>query len=199
VEVLVALVDRAQRILTTPAAEWPVIAQEPATPASLYSGYIVPLAAIPPIGSFLSTVLFLHRGIFAAAVISLVSFVAALVSVYLVALIAENVAPSFGAGKDRIAALKWVAYSYTASWVAGIALLIPVIGAFVALLGSLYSLYLLFLGAVPVMRVPQEKAIGYVAVVIVAAIVLGVFVGLIVGILFGILAAGTMLTTGGIH
>ena len=42
-----ALVDRVKNILLSPRTEWPVIDAEPATVASLYTGYIMPLAAIP--------------------------------------------------------------------------------------------------------------------------------------------------------
>jgi len=198
VRFLVALVDRVQKILTAPKAEWPVIAQEPATPAGLYSGYIVPLAAIGPIAAFISTGVFLHRGFLLAAVVALVSFAGALISVFVVALIAEALAPSFGAAKDRSQALKWAAYSSTAAWVSGIFNLVPIFGALLVLLGSLYSLYLFFLGAVPVMRVPQEKAVGYVVIVIVAEIVLSVLIGIVLGIVVGILAAGAAITSGGL-
>ena len=44
-----ALVDRVKNILLSPRTEWPVIDAEPATVASLYTGYIMPLAAIPVI------------------------------------------------------------------------------------------------------------------------------------------------------
>lgn len=196
-----ALVDRAQRIITAPAAEWPVIATEPATVGALYSGYIVPLALIAPICSFVSSAIFLHRpgGIVAAAVIAVMSFVLELVNVFIVALIAEALAPSFNGVKDRIQALKWVSYSYTAKWVSGIALLIPIAGALIALIGGLYSLYTLYLGAVPMIKVPQEKAVGYVVVVILVAIVIAVIITFIVGIVFAMMAAGAIMSTGGIH
>ncbi|MBD5654921.1 MAG: hypothetical protein IAI50_07035 [Candidatus Eremiobacteraeota bacterium] len=43
------MIDRVRGIITLPAAEWPLIALEPATPSSPYSSYIVPLALIAPI------------------------------------------------------------------------------------------------------------------------------------------------------
>ena len=43
------LVERVKNILLTPRPEWEVIDGEPATPASLYTGYIIPLAAIGPL------------------------------------------------------------------------------------------------------------------------------------------------------
>ena len=43
------LIARVKGILLTPKTEWPVIAGESTTVADLYKGYIVWLAAIPPI------------------------------------------------------------------------------------------------------------------------------------------------------
>ena len=48
------LIARVKAILLTPKTEWPVIAGEPTTVADLYKGYIVWLAAIPPLAAFLS-------------------------------------------------------------------------------------------------------------------------------------------------
>ena len=64
----------------------------------------------------------------------------------------------FGGLADRASAFKLVVYGSTAAWVAGVFQLIPGLGL-LALLG-LYSLYLYYVGATPVMRVPQDKAAG---------------------------------------
>jgi hypothetical protein len=177
-----SLVDRARNIITNPAAEWPVIAAEPASVGSLYTGYIIPLALIAPICSFISGAFFLHHLVL-GAVAAVVSFVLELVYVFVAALIAQALAPNFGGANDRMAALKWIAYSYTPRWLSGIFLLIPIFGSFVVLLASLYSLYLLYVGTTPVMRVPQERAVGYVVIVIVTLIVLGILIGFILGII----------------
>ncbi|MBD5635947.1 MAG: YIP1 family protein [Candidatus Eremiobacteraeota bacterium] len=174
-----SLVNRVQNIIIRPKLEWPVIAMEPATPASLYTSYIIPLAAIGPIFSFLSYALFLHHPIVGAAIAAL-SFVLELAYVFVAALIAQALASSFDGANDRIEALKWIAYSYTPRWVAGIALVIPIFGALLLLVASIYSLYVLYLGVGPTMRVPPEKSVGYVVVVILCLILVGFVVGAIV-------------------
>lgn len=186
-------------MISSPQTEWPAIAVEPTTPGALYSGYIVPLALITPICSFVSEVVFQHRSLFLGSVVFVVAFVMELIAVYIVALLAEALAPSFNGVRDRNQALKWIAYSYTPRWIAGIATLIPGVGALIALLGSLFSLYLLYLGAVPVMRVPSEKAAGFTIVVILASIVLFVVIGFALGIIIAFLAAGAILTTRALH
>ena len=56
-----------------------------------------------------------------------------------------------------------------------------VIDAEPATVAGLYSLYLLYLGLPVVMKSPKEKAMGYTAVVIIAAIVLFMVIGLAAG------------------
>ncbi len=59
-------------------------------------------------------------------------------------------APSFGGRKDEMQALKTVAYAYTAAWLAGGGQILPWVGMLILLAGSLYSIYLLSLTALPV-------------------------------------------------
>jgi hypothetical protein len=176
-----ALVDRVKNILLSPRTEWPVIDAEPATVASLYTGYIMPLAAIPAICQAIGMSLIgytipivgghVKAPIGSALVSAAVMYCFTLVGVFLMALVADALAPSFGGTKNQLQALKVVAYSYTASWVGGIIYLIPALSVIGVLFG-LYSLYLLFLGLPVLMKAPQEKAIGYTVVVIICCIVI---------------------------
>jgi hypothetical protein len=90
--------------------------------------------------------------------------------VYLVALVADLAAPSFGGQRDTEQAFKVVAFASTATWVAGVVYLVPSL-AILALLGSVYSVYLLYLGVPEVMAVPRDRALGYTAVVAVTGLV----------------------------
>jgi hypothetical protein len=92
-----------------------------------------------------------------------------------------------------VRALKLAAYSLTALWVAQIALLIPVAGALIALIGLVYSLYLFFLGVPVLGKSTTEKALPFTIVVVVCAIVVMYLIGLIARTLgFGFGAAGPM-------
>jgi Yip1 domain len=183
------IITRAKSILLTPRAEWPVIAAEPDTVGGLYTGYIVILAAIPAIVRFISSSLigvsvpFLgsyRLPIAAGLTTAVLTYVLALVGTFVVALIVEALAPSFSAEKNRVQALKVVAYAYTASWVAAIIGIIPGLGLLAALAGAVYSIYLLNMGLPYTMKCPPEKAIGYTAVTIIVAIIVGVVLSLIV-------------------
>jgi hypothetical protein len=110
---------------------------------------------------------------------AVVTFVLTLVMVYVLALIIDKLAPTFAGTSNQIQALKVAAYSYTASWVVGIFMLVPAL-SFLAILG-VYSLYLLYLGLPVLMKSPAEKALSYTAVVIIAAIVLFMVIGVVAG------------------
>jgi hypothetical protein len=176
-----ALVDRVKNILLSPRAEWQVIDAEPATVSSLYTGYIAPLAAIPAICQAIGMSMIgmsipfvgghYKTPIVSALTSAVVAYVLGLVAVYIVALVVDGLAPTFGGTKNMTQALKVVAYSYTAAWVGGVFSLIPVLGI-IGLLFGLYSLYLLYLGLPVLMKSPVDKAVGYTVVVVICTIVI---------------------------
>jgi len=176
------LIARVKGILLTPKTEWPVIAGESTTVADLYKGYIMWLAAIPPIFAFLVAVRF-----FAGLALSqlIVTYALGLAMVFVVALIVDALAPSFGGTKDRVQALKTVAYAYTASWIAGIAAILPFISLLIMLVAGIYGIYLLYLGLPHTMKCPQDKAAGYTAVIIIIVIVLTFVIGAVVAAVTG--------------
>lgn len=198
------IVARVKAILSTPRTEWPVIAAEPATTQSLYTGYILILAALPAIARFIKDSL-LGSGVLGVTVripvgagigAMVLGYVLSLVVLYVLALIVSALAPSFGGQKDTVQALKAVAYAWTAYWVASIAVILPWIGGLICIAGLIYAIYLLFLGLPHTMKCPEEKAAGYTAVSVIIGIVLSLIVGAIVGAIFlsGIMVGGAMHT-----
>jgi hypothetical protein len=174
------LVARAKAIILTPDTEWPIIDAEPATVASLYRNYIMILAAIPPLATFLHGVLFgygafgyTYRPSFIHALISaVVQYAFTLGGAYVLAFIVDALAPTFQGQKNLVQALKLVAYASTASWLAGIFSLIPGLGL-LGILG-LYSLFLFYRGLPVMMKSPPDKSLPYTIVIIVAAIVVAI-------------------------
>lgn len=181
------LIDRAKNIIMRPKQEWPVIDTEPATVGGLYSGYIAPLAALPVIALILKYSFFGLPGTYTSHLIgfAIAQYVIGLIVIYLVALVIDALAPSFGGTKSVIQALKVTAYSYTAAWVLGVFILLPWLGWLIALFGLFYSLYLLYTGLPVLMKSPPDKSAGYAIVVIIAAIILYMIGGTIASRLFG--------------
>ena len=183
------LVERAKSILITPRTEWPVIAAEPDTISGIYTGYIMILAAIPAVKLFLTFSVigtslplagYYRTGLLAGLTSAVTTYVLALIGTFVVTLIVEALAPTFGGQKDRVQALKVVAYSYTAAWIAAIIGLVPGLGLVSALAGLIYGLYLLNLGLPFTMKCPAEKSLGYTVVTVLAAIVVSIVLGLVV-------------------
>ncbi len=197
------LIARVQAILLKPAAEWDVIAAEPASAQSLFVGYACILAAIGPVASLIGSQLFgvptlfgvVHTPLIAAVVGAVVSYGLSLLSVFVLGLIIEALAPSFEGTKDRVQGLKVAVYASTPGWVAGIVLLVPAL-RIIAVLCGLYGLYLTYLGLPRLMKSPQDKALVYTVVTVVAAIVLYIVVGLIVASVAGAALFGGMAAAG---
>lgn len=187
------LKTRVINILTKPKEEWPVINLESASVSSLYTNYIAILAAIPILASFIkgsligTTVFGItgRVGIVSGLISAIVGYVLTLIGIYVAAVVIEKLAPTFQSQGDTVQALKVVAYSYTAAWVAGIFNLLPFIGFLVVFAGAIYSIYLFYLGLPVLMKTPQDKVVGYMIVAALVIIVIYVVIGVIAGAIAG--------------
>jgi hypothetical protein len=168
----VSLAERVKALLRTPAAEWPRIAAEPATVQSIYTSYVMILAAIGPVMLLLSSLVFGTLGASFGLRVAIGLYVTTLVSVAVIALMADALAPSFDGTRDYLRSLELVAYSFTPAWLAQLALFVPILGSLVALLGTIYAFYLFFVGAPLLRRCSADKAVAYTLVVVLCTIVL---------------------------
>ena len=187
------IVSRVKGILLTPKTEWPIIAAETTTVADLYKSYAMILAAIPAIATFIGMSIiglgFFRVPIGRGLTMAVAMYIMALVGVFVIALIIDALAPTFGSTKDQMQALKTAVYSMTAYWVASIFTIIPGLGGLVALLGGLYGLYLLYLGLPFTMKTPADKAVAYTAVTVVCSIVVMFVLNLVI---FSVVGMGTV-------
>jgi len=178
----VNIVERAKNLILQPGVEWPVIAAEPHTVQGLYTQYVMILAAIPAVATFIgfSIVGFpaFRIGVGPGLAYAMLHYLLSLGMVYVLALVIDRLAPSFGGEKNFMQAFKVAAFSPTAAWLAGVFNILPALSILSPLL-SLYSLYLLYMGLSPVMKAPADKAIPYTVVVIIVAIVLSVIIAMI--------------------
>lgn len=193
------IVQRVKDITLKPKDTWPVIKAEQATIKELYTSYAALLAAIPPIASFIGmslvgmSMLGVHyRTPFGMGIShAVVSYGLSLIGLYVVAQIIDALAPSFGSQKNLINAMKVAVFSWTPSWIAGILIIIPALSP-IAILLSLYSLYLFYLGLPILMDTPKDKALGYFVVTILLSIVIFILIGTVSRVLFGMGRMGWM-------
>jgi hypothetical protein len=173
------LLRRAPAIVLRPDQTWRDIAADDVSGHALFTQYVVVLAAISPVCATVGRLAFGERALgmtfrptLIAALIEAVMFYGlALGSVYALALLMQKLAPPFGGAADRRAAYKLAAYSSTPGWLASVAYLYPPLGI-LALVGVLYGLYLLYLGAERLMQTGGRRTLGYVSLVVVCYAVL---------------------------
>jgi hypothetical protein len=183
------MIARARSLVLHPTDTWAVIDEEPSTIEELYKGWVIPLAAIPAVCRTVGMLGFGGVQIFGVryrpnfvGIISeaVLTYALTLISVYVLALILDEFALRFGGERSRTQAFKLAAYSGTAGWLGGAFLLLPSIGGLIALLGGLYSLYLLYLGLPTLMRSDPDRTTPYFVLSLVATILLALLIGSLV-------------------
>jgi hypothetical protein len=188
------LIARVKNILLTPKTEWPVVATERTSVADLYKNYILILAAIPAVFTFVRQSLIgiggfgvtMRLGVFDGIVQTILIYAVTVGIVYVVGLLIDALALNFGGEKNFEQALKSAAYAYTSIWVASVSIMLPVPLYFLVILAAAaYGIYLLYLGLPHTMKVPPERAGGYATVVIVVGFMASYFALSIVGAIFG--------------
>lgn len=182
------MIDRIKRLLLQPKEEWARIDGEPATAQDVFRSWVVPLAAIGPVCGLIGQQVFgygawivhFRPSLMFSITMAVVTYIMMLVGVWAMTLIIDALAPSFGGTKNQAQAMKVAAYGATASYIAGVFNILPALTILV-LLGSLYSFYLFWIGLPMLMKVAADKAVPYVAAIVVAAIVVFWVIGAITG------------------
>jgi hypothetical protein len=181
-----SLVERAKNILVSPKPEWDRIAGETVDIGKLYTGYVAPLAIFAALCAFIGMSVFGVSGFgfsyrvpfIAGAVSAVLQVVMGVAGVFLLGLITNALAPTFGSQQNPAQAHKLAAYASTAGFLAGVFTLFPPLAA-LGILG-LYSLVLVYFGLPRLMQTPADKRVGYLVAVVVVAIVAGVVAGAVI-------------------
>lgn len=181
------LFERAKNICLTPKTEWDVISAETTETQQLMLGYVLPLAGLAALMGFVSSSIIGHSafgitvrssilGGISMAIVSLIMFV---IGVFLISLIINFLAPSFGGEKNSAQAMKAAAYSLTPAWLSSVFQLLPWIGILLMFAAACYGIYLLYFALIKLMKSPEDKAVGYTAVTVICTFVIGaVFIAL---------------------
>ena len=175
------LIERVKNILLQPQETWAVIESETTDVPTLFTRYAMILAAIPAVCGFIGMSLIGFGGFgvtirvpFVSGLVNMVvSYVMSLVGVFVLGLIINALAPTFGGQKSGIQALKVAVYASTAAMLGGVFSLLPAL-SMLGIVAALYSIYLLYTGLPVLMKNLPGKSVVYTVVVIVAAIVVGV-------------------------
>jgi len=187
------IVARVKGILLKPKDEWEKIKAESSTIPQLFTQYVIILAAVPAVASIIGLGLIGHRipfagwvrlGLGAALMRGIVSYLFALVAAYVGGYVINALAPSFGSKQNLENAMKLTVYSLTPVWVAGVLNIIPALSVLV-FIGSLYSIYILYLGlSAGLMETPKDKVVTYMVVIGVVGFVIMFVLSMILGAIF---------------
>ena len=172
---MLGLLERIRAIMLTPREEWPAVASESGDTLALR--YVAILALIPALARLIGSWLIGgYTPILAALVGAAVAYALSFVTVFVVALAVDLLAPKFGGQRGYSSALRLTAYSFTPVWLAGIFLLVP--GASFLVLLGLYGLYLMWTGLPVMMQAPRERTLHYIIAIAACAIAFDVAVRL---------------------
>jgi hypothetical protein len=178
------LVERAKNILLTPKTEWPVIAGETATMSSLITSYVIPLASIPAIASLLAGFVISGGSLRFVITTAIIAYVTAIISFVVTVYVVDLLAPSFKSEKDLNKSAQLVAYSSTASWVAGVLTLIPFIGWLGSIAGAIYAIYLMYLGVGPMKKTPDDQKVIYMVIIFIVLIGISMILASVLTMMF---------------
>jgi hypothetical protein len=180
------LLERAKNILLSPRSEWARIATESSSVGELYIRYAFPLLLAVALLSFVHLSVIGTSTLFGGTVrmpmtlaltSALFTVIGGAVGLCVVSLIINVLAPTFGAHRELRQAFKVAIYTMTPSAVASVFSLLPGLGTLLGLVAMLYGIYVMYLGLIPVMQTPKERAAGYTATIIIVTIVLSILLG----------------------
>jgi hypothetical protein len=157
-----ALVNRVIELLTNPKGTWKTIKTESDHGRDLILRYVLLLALVPTVFSFLGNLLF-REGFLYSLIYSVLLLGVFVGSMFVLGLLTNTMAPSFGTVRNEDAAFKLFAYVSTPVWIAGFLTLIPDLALVAMLAGFGYAAYLFYLGCQELMETPKEKAWKYAA------------------------------------
>jgi hypothetical protein len=179
------IVARAKAITLNPAGTWPVIEAEQHDAKSLFVPYLLILAAIPAVASFIGLSLVGIGGFGFSFRVPIASGLAMMITTYILSLVmtfgmgwlTSALAPTFGGQSNLVQGLKLAVFGGTPMMLAGVFNVLPAL-SIIGLLVALYSLYVMYLGLPVLMKNPKEKTIVYMVVLIIASIISGVVLGM---------------------
>lgn len=165
------ILARVQLTITDPKGVWEVAKAENATLKSLFVDYLVILAAITPVCTFIGFSLLGLGGVVGGFMGMVIQYLGALLSAFVLIILAEKLAPSFDAMITQTDAAKLVIHASMPSMAAGVLFLFPALAP-LAIIPAIYSLYLLWIGLKEMSTVSQEKHPIYFGVLLVSAMIL---------------------------
>ncbi len=170
------VITRAKKVLVSPADALLEVKSEAIGVTQLMKEYVVVIAAVPAAAMFVA--MLGHASFFRSVFYCALVYAIGLLSVFVFGKIIDALAPHFGSSQNADSAFKLAAYAFTPSFIAGIFNINPSL-AFLGTIGSLYGIYIFYLGLPVMMETPADKRITYTAVSLIVMIVVMIVLTLI--------------------
>ncbi len=185
------IINRVKEIVLKPRETWVTIKSEEDTIAGLCKDYLLILAGVPALASFLGNWIVGYRLPFRFGQVIRLSFIESLIvavvwyalilaGVWSTAKIVSYLAPRFGSTGDDIKGFKIAVYTFTPFLAASTLYIIPPVGILAPLIG-LYGFYLLYIGLPIVIETPAVKSLAYTVVLVIAVILIYFIIAIITG------------------
>ena len=168
------LSGRVRGLLFNPKSEWQQVARESTAPGRLFTGYVMPLAALAVLAAWLRSWLATPVSVSGALLMIALTFSFAVIGVWVVALIINSMASFFRGVYSHGQALKVATYASTPLWLSCVFIPFPSLSLPAQFLGGVYHTYLLYLGLRVLMKSPRDRALGYATTVVLCSILLGI-------------------------
>ncbi|MFN3411173.1 MAG: Yip1 family protein [Exilispira sp.] len=170
------LFEKIKEILFDPANTWQQIKDEEIEIKQFFISYIFILAAIGPVSRFIGyTIIGRAFGFkipfFGGLLNLIISYAIESFAVLVYSFIMNQLADALDYKKDFKQHLKLIAYSITPYWILSVFYIIPPLSS-ISLIGGLYSIYLLFLGAKVLIDIPKEKIFIYIIILVIITIII---------------------------
>lgn len=154
---------------------------KPANLNPLMVNYVAVLALVPFVGRLVGDLIFesSHGGVGYAVAGAIVAYVLDLLAVLVIGFVIWKLGPSFNTQTDQARATRLAAYFYTPIFLIGILNIVPVLG-YLAILGLLYGLYIVYMGLPILLNTPKDKVVTYIVVLFVFSIIILAIVSLVI-------------------
>nr|WP_320118234.1 Yip1 family protein [uncultured Marinifilum sp.] len=182
------LIDRVKLVIINPKSAWLKISNEEIQLKDFLTNYVLPLALIPTIASFIGYGLIGMGSYFKVTSFSwglhqaILAFLGAFLGVIISAFCIHKLASKFHTYVSLANAIKLVGYAYTPTCLAGVFYMVPSL-SILGLLAGIYSLYILYLGFVPMTNVAEDKKTNYYILSLVVVIVVSILLSFLIGAL----------------
>lgn len=174
-----AIIKRVINLITKTKEEWDKIKGETSTIKDLYLKYAVVVYALPSVAILIGWII-ARAPILMSLGMAIALYILTLGVILLIGLLIDVIGPQFGATKDMVSSQKLAVYSLTPYAVLGILFILPMRGFFygggglfyLIMIVSLYSFYLMYVGALKLKGISPDKVIPFIAIMAVIWLVL---------------------------